>query len=173
MVASGSLSVKEASNNYLPQYAVLFKEIDFPDFLSEDAIDIITRFLDVNDETRLGSGPYGVKEIKDHPFFKNIDWELLEQKLMDPPQTEKCKQFEEVALYSNFESMMSAMGHRYLHLKNYYFYLFIIYMIINVFAILFNYFIFIVFSDWVSDKFDTDNQKYFKTWFVLLRLLFI
>jgi len=41
--------------------------------------------LDKNPQTRLGCGPEGAKEVKEHPFFKSIDWELLEKKECQPP----------------------------------------------------------------------------------------
>ncbi|KAJ5069788.1 non-specific serine/threonine protein kinase [Anaeramoeba ignava] len=54
-----------------------------PDFLSEEAKDIIRKLLTRSPALRLGAN--GTHEIKSHPFFKNIDWELLSQKRLDPP----------------------------------------------------------------------------------------
>lgn len=69
-------------------YAKLFQKIDVPSNmeLSEEAFDFITRLLDVNEHTRLGSGPLGVEEMKNHPFFKGIDWSLLEHKHIKAPE---------------------------------------------------------------------------------------
>jgi hypothetical protein len=38
--------------------------------MSPKARSLIGRLLDVNDKTRLGSGPNGAKDIKAHPFFE-------------------------------------------------------------------------------------------------------
>ena len=35
--------------------------------------------------TRIGSGPEGADEIKKHPWFKNIDFGLLELRRFQPP----------------------------------------------------------------------------------------
>ena len=36
-------------------------------------------------ETRLGCGPSGEADIRDHGFFKNIDWDALEARGLQPP----------------------------------------------------------------------------------------
>lgn len=66
-------------------YASLFSKIDFPWYVSPEAKNLITRLLDVDENTRLGSGPKGDDNIKAHPFFKGVDWEKLEQRHVEPP----------------------------------------------------------------------------------------
>lgn len=36
-------------------------------------------------DLRLGSGEEGVDEIRNHPFFKSIDWEAIYNKKIRPP----------------------------------------------------------------------------------------
>lgn len=96
--------------NGLPEYSILFQQIPFPHFLSGDVVDLISRLLDVNDRTRLGSGPNGVKQLKDHPYFRSIDWDLLEQKQLEPPFIPEAKRLEESGLFPNFETMMRELG---------------------------------------------------------------
>lgn len=94
----------------LPEYAILFQQVPFPHYLSEDAVNLISRFLDVNDKTRLGSGRNGLKDIKSHPFFKSIDWDLLQQKHVEPPFKPEAKVLEETPRFANFETMMRELG---------------------------------------------------------------
>lgn len=95
-----------------PEYAILFQEVIYPRFLSANAVDFMQRLLDVNDNTRLGSGPNGVKDIKAHPFFKGIDWELLEQTHVEPPYKPKATfdDMQEAAKFPSFEAMMMDLG---------------------------------------------------------------
>jgi len=94
-----------------PEYAILFQEIPFPSFMSPKAKDLIGRLLDVNDKTRLGSGPAGSKDIKKHPFFEGIDWDLMEQKHVEPPfKPDRPKTIDELVAYPSFEALMQDFG---------------------------------------------------------------
>lgn len=53
--------------------AIRFKNPNFFKFHSEEAVDLLARLLNKNPEQRLGS-KYGAEEIKQHPFFADIDW---------------------------------------------------------------------------------------------------
>lgn len=52
---------------------------------SKEAISLLTGLLQKRPEHRLGCGPRGIQEIKEHPFFESIDWGLLEAGYIDPP----------------------------------------------------------------------------------------
>ena len=52
--------------------------------LSDEAKDVITKLLDKNPKKRLGSHG-GIKEIKEHPFFASLDFNLIEQKKYPAP----------------------------------------------------------------------------------------
>lgn len=52
---------------------------------SEDAKDLLKRLLEPNPSKRIGNGSEGAKEIKDHSFFKEIDWKKLYNKELEPP----------------------------------------------------------------------------------------
>ena len=56
------------------------KKIDFPDYLSKEAVDIIEKFLEYNPKYRLGHGTNGINDIKNHQFFKNINWDDIYNK---------------------------------------------------------------------------------------------
>ena len=61
----------------IDELAQMEMKVFFPDHVSADAADFITRLLDVNEETRLGCTDAGFARLMAHPFFKNIDWDKL------------------------------------------------------------------------------------------------
>lgn len=52
-------------------------------------------------ERRLGCAPTGKRDIMDHPFFRNMDWEKLARKEIPPPFKPKVKNPKEA---NNFDS---------------------------------------------------------------------
>jgi serine/threonine protein kinase len=90
------------------EYSILFQDIDYPDYLSPSAKDIIGKLLDVNEQTRLGVK--GVDTIKDHPFFNGIDWHLLEQKHLEPPVVPTSSVLSEKVTYTNHEEMLKSLN---------------------------------------------------------------
>lgn len=72
-------------NMQFREYAMLFQKVAYPSYISPSAQSFISQLLDVDDSSRLGSGPTGTQDIKRHPFFQGLDWDLLEQKQVEPP----------------------------------------------------------------------------------------
>jgi len=60
---------------------ILSSDLEIPDFISSDAADLLTKLLDRDPETRLQDPA----EIKAHPFFAPIDFDLLLEKQITPP----------------------------------------------------------------------------------------
>lgn len=56
----------------------------FPRNLSSEVVSLIRGLLDRNPATRLGLGPDGINEIKRHPFFRDMDWEGLFERVEHP-----------------------------------------------------------------------------------------
>jgi serine/threonine protein kinase len=65
--------------------------VEFPPNLTNEAIDLIKKLLIVDPQKRLGQGPDGSKNIKNHPFFNNINWEDAKKKKLKPPFIPKLK----------------------------------------------------------------------------------
>lgn len=62
-------------------HAVLHSPVKFPSNMSQPARDLVTKLLDRDPTTRLGSN--GVEEVKQHPFFQDLDWDdVLEKKTL-------------------------------------------------------------------------------------------
>ncbi|XP_031752476.1 serine/threonine-protein kinase N2 [Xenopus tropicalis] len=65
--------------------SILYDDIIFPEDLSEDACTLIQELLEKDPEFRLGSGDAGAEMIKEHPFFKDMDWDHLLQRRITAP----------------------------------------------------------------------------------------
>jgi serine/threonine protein kinase len=55
-----------------------------PEIFAPDAADICRRLLDKNPTTRLGAKG-GSEEIMAHPWFKSVDWEMIQTDRKKPP----------------------------------------------------------------------------------------
>ena len=60
-------------------------KLRLPKQASPEVKDLITKLLERNPRDRLGSGPLGTAEIKDHPFFAGIDWDAVLRRQLRPP----------------------------------------------------------------------------------------
>ena len=67
--------------------------MDIPSYVSPIAKDLINRLLHRNPKKRLGCTG-GSDEIKQHPFFKKINWEKAYNKMYQPPDPYLKKRFE-------------------------------------------------------------------------------
>ena len=61
------------------------RPVDFPKTMTNEAKDLIQQFLVVDPSKRLGEGPNGSQNIKNHPFFKGINWEDAWNRKIKPP----------------------------------------------------------------------------------------
>jgi serine/threonine protein kinase len=68
---------------------ILNGELRFPSYVSADAQSLLEGLLTRDVEKRLGSN--SSMDVKKHPFFKDIDWEKLEKKEVEPPYKPKVK----------------------------------------------------------------------------------
>ena len=94
------------------KYAILFADIDFtPMNECPEVINFIQSCLEVDDKKRLGAGVDGTQNVKDHPFFKDIDWELVEKKGIEPPYVPTyVKPLSDTPLYLSIEDVVNEAG---------------------------------------------------------------
>ncbi|XP_076690113.1 protein kinase C epsilon type isoform X1 [Callospermophilus lateralis] len=73
--------------------SILHDDVLYPVWLSKEAVSILKAFMTKNPHKRLGcvAAQNGEDAIKQHPFFKEIDWVLLEQKKIKPPFKPRIK----------------------------------------------------------------------------------
>ncbi|KAI8095164.1 kinase-like domain-containing protein [Thamnidium elegans] len=69
--------------------SIIHQQLVFPDnayeIVSKDCIDVITGLLDKSPFHRLGCNTDGFEKFKIHPWFRGLDWDLLEKKQLTPP----------------------------------------------------------------------------------------
>nr|CCA14805.1 PREDICTED: serine/threonineprotein kinase CBK1like putative [Albugo laibachii Nc14] len=63
---------------------ILNCRLQFPRYISPEAQDLIRGLLVMNPSKRLGT-THGSMEIKQHPFFRNTDWEMICFQEVQPP----------------------------------------------------------------------------------------
>ena len=71
---------------------IIYKEFEPRDWFSKSLADLLTRLLVKDPQNRLGAPELGgIDSIKNHPFFKDIDWVKLYNKEVKPPIKPKVK----------------------------------------------------------------------------------
>lgn len=84
-IAGASENPDQNTEDFLFQ-VILEKTIRIPRSLSVKAANVLKGFLNKNPADRLGCHSHNsFVEIQEHPFFKSIDWDMLEQKQVQPP----------------------------------------------------------------------------------------
>lgn len=81
--------------------AILADEPLYPIHMPRDSVSILQKLLTREPELRLGSGPRDAHEIMDQPFFRNISWEDIYNKRVEPPYKPQINSATDT---SNFDS---------------------------------------------------------------------
>ena len=85
---------------------IYFKPIHHDNLISDIAFDLISKLIQPNCEMRLGYGILDSIEIKNHEFFKDINWKKVERKEIEPEYKPVLKKPGDV---SNFDKMFTDM----------------------------------------------------------------
>ena len=60
-------------------------KIKYPNSMSADAKDIVSKLCKVDPTQRLGNLKGAARDVKNHPWFKDIDWEKLYRREIEAP----------------------------------------------------------------------------------------
>jgi serine/threonine protein kinase len=61
------------------------KPLNLSNTFSKEAKDLITKLVELDPRKRIGTGPNGIEDLKNHSYFKDIDWNDLENKNIMAP----------------------------------------------------------------------------------------
>ena len=89
------------------------EEIAFDKKISEEAKDLIVNLLIFDPKSRLGSGVDGGEKIKNHNFFKGVNWKDVWDRKLEPPFVPNLKSDQDLKYFdSSFtdESVGSLLG---------------------------------------------------------------
>lgn len=86
--------------------AILADEPLYPIHMPRDSVSILQKLLTREPDQRLGSGPTDAQEIMNQPFFRNINWDDIYRKRVQPPFVPQIKSATDT---SNFDSEFTSV----------------------------------------------------------------
>ncbi len=61
------------------------KKVKYPQYIEDNAKDLISKWLENDPNKRLGSGENGWENVKAHPYFNGVNWDDAYNKKLKPP----------------------------------------------------------------------------------------
>lgn len=97
--------------NYPPEYIEVFRSLVRLNNISKPCMNAITEFLEFDESKRLGNNAKeiytSVQNVKAHPFYADIDFNLLAQKHVIPPDIPPpVSEAYEEQKFENFQDML-------------------------------------------------------------------
>ncbi|KAL2267311.1 hypothetical protein VTJ83DRAFT_4588 [Remersonia thermophila] len=86
--------------------SILADEPLYPIHMPRDSVSILQKLLTREPEQRLGSGPTDAQEVMSQPFFRNINWDDIYHKRVEPPFLPSIKSPTDT---SNFDSEFTSV----------------------------------------------------------------
>jgi len=80
---------------------VLKGKLTLPPYLTIDAKDLLKKLLKRHAQSRLGAGPEDDQAVRRHPFFKQINWDDLFNRRVEPPFKPPLQNDEDVSLFDS------------------------------------------------------------------------
>ncbi|KNC52951.1 AGC/PKA protein kinase [Thecamonas trahens ATCC 50062] len=84
---------------------ILDVDLDFPPEFDDDTIDIVEGLCTEEEEDRLGCGPRGFAEIKEHPFFSTVDWDAALKRKMMPPFVPAVDEEDDTSCFPDYDEV--------------------------------------------------------------------
>ena len=91
-------------------YNIEYGELKIPNFVTKETAELLKGLLERNPNKRLGGGGRDAEEIKEHPYFKDVDWKKVYDKKIKPPNflnytKNTIKYFKKPKLFADDNSM--------------------------------------------------------------------